>query len=53
MAGKPKFNANRPRPKLTAAAVRKIRKGKSGSKKSNAWRKYVGGGGVSGEPIPW
>jgi hypothetical protein len=52
MAGKPKFNANRPRPKLTAAAVRKIRKG-GGGKKSNAWRKYVGGGTVSNEPIPW
>jgi hypothetical protein len=55
MAGKPKFNASRPRPKLTAAAVRKIRKGKGGGGKgrSNAWRKYVGGGTVSNEPIPW
>jgi hypothetical protein len=55
MPGKPKFNANRPRPKLTAAAVRKIRKGKSsgGKGRSNAWRKYVGGGTVSNEPIPW
>jgi hypothetical protein len=53
MADKPKFNASRPRPKLTAAAVRRIRKGKGGGKKSNAWRKYVGGGTVSNEPIPW
>jgi hypothetical protein len=52
MAAKPRFNANRPRPKLTAAAVRKIRKGKGSGKKSNAWRAYLGGGG-SNEPIPW
>jgi hypothetical protein len=55
MAGKQKFNANRPKPKLTAAAVRKVRKGKGGAKRSvgNSWRRYVGGGGVSNEPIPW
>jgi hypothetical protein len=54
MAGKQKFNAHRPKPKLTAAAVRKIRKGKGGKKRSggNAWRAYLSGG-VSNEPIPW
>jgi hypothetical protein len=55
MAAKPKFNANRPRPKLTAAAVRKVRTGgkKGGGGKGsrgNAWRAYVG---TSNEPLPW
>jgi hypothetical protein len=53
MAGKQKFNAHRPKPKLTAAAIRKVRKGKGGGKKSNAWRAYTGGGVRSNEPIAW
>jgi hypothetical protein len=37
-----------PKPKK----ARKPRK-PGGGTKSNAWRRYAGGGGVSGEPIPW
>jgi hypothetical protein len=55
MAAKAKFNANRPKPKLIGAAVKKIRRGKGGGKKrfgGNAWRAYLSGG-VSNAPIPW
>jgi hypothetical protein len=44
--------AKKPKTPPKGKKPKKPRKPSAG-KKSSAWRAYVGGGGVSNEPIPW